>query len=168
MDDLESITQLRMIIADVNVAEISANIQQPIGTWREARVSPAWVDSWQRAAERALDEIEREVADRYMELPLDADGVPIRVGDTMAWRDGTRHTVTAVAPNAFTWEEDDGQHMSVPAHLWYHAKPRTLEDVLEEFASKVLSSGHQWGLDAEKTVEDYADEIRELLFEEMS
>lgn len=26
------------------------------------------------------DEIEREIAKRYMELPVDADGVPIRVG----------------------------------------------------------------------------------------
>jgi hypothetical protein len=106
--------------------------------------------------------------DGWMKLPVDADGVPIRVGDTLAWRDGTRHTVTAVAPNAFTWEEDDGQHMSVPAHLWHHAKPRTLEDVLRELADEVIEwSGYSGPVSGDRTwsgmAKKYADEIRELM-----
>lgn len=40
---------------------------------------------------------------------------------------------------------------------------RTVEDVLSEFASRVLNSGHQWGLDAPDVVPEYAAEIRELM-----
>ncbi len=75
----------------------------------------------------------------YIKLPVDADGVPIRPGDTVAWRDGTRHTVTAVATDTFTWEELGVQHMSVPAHLWRHVNPRTLEDVLHEFGGRLTA-----------------------------
>lgn len=31
-----------------------------------------------------IDEVQVEVDSRYMELPLDADGVPIRCGDTVS------------------------------------------------------------------------------------
>ncbi|MBQ6411165.1 MAG: hypothetical protein IJI16_04365, partial [Atopobiaceae bacterium] len=33
------------------------------------------------------DEIEREIAEKYMELPVDTDGVPIKPGDIMQFRD---------------------------------------------------------------------------------
>lgn len=95
----------------------------------------------------------------WMKLPVDMHGIPIRVGDTVAWRDGSRHTVTAVAPNAFTWEEDGGQRMSVPAHLWRHAEPRTVEDVLLEFAEGVQGQNADF---VDLAAEKYADEIREL------
>lgn len=32
-----------------------------------------------------LDDLELELADKYMELPVDADGVPIRTGDMTNW-----------------------------------------------------------------------------------
>lgn len=47
-------------------------------------VSPEYVaQECGRAALRFADEIEREIAERYQLLPVDADGVPIRVGDVM-------------------------------------------------------------------------------------
>ena len=149
---MESITQLRMIIADVNVAEISANIQQPIGTGREARVSTAWVDSWQRAAERALDEIEREVADRYIALPVDADGVPWRIGDTV---DG-HGQVWSMGLNKHGWHFVGLTAIDPGIHR--HAKPRTIVDVLADFAAEV-----EQGRNTIETARKYADEIRELM-----
>ena len=156
MDELESITQLRMIIADVNVAEISANIQQPIGTGREARVSPAWVDSWQRAAERALDEIEREVADRYIALPVDADGEPWHIGDMVEGHGMVR----SLDLNRYGWAFFGVENAIDPA-IHRHAKPRTLEDVLREF--RELVTGERGSEIDDGDIEGFADEIRELV-----
>ncbi len=103
------------------------------------------------------DRIEAEIAERYMELPVDADGVVIRVGDWMLTTGGYRERVGAVSSGG--WND---------APLWCaadtsHAKPRTIEDVLREFSKRVLNSGHQWGLDAEETTAKYAAELRELM-----
>lgn len=78
--------------------------------------------------EAIADEIEREVAERYMELPLDAEGVPIRVGDVM--RNGT---VTCIRDAGKGWEivlDYWGSHQ--PCVLTHYHKP-TVEDVLREF-----------------------------------
>lgn len=154
VDDLESITQLRDIIADVNVAELSANIQQPIGTGREARVSPAWVDAWQRAADRVLEEIDRELADRYIELPVDMDGVPWHIGDVV---DG-HGVVRDMGLNRYGWSFFGMTAIDPAIHR--HAKPRTLEDVLREFAQGVQGQNADF---ADLAAKKYAEEIRELI-----
>lgn len=56
--------------------------------------NPRWVCA---RAEAIADEIEAEVVERFMELPVDADGVPIHVGDMME-DDGEPFTICAVAP----------------------------------------------------------------------
>ena len=51
---------------------------------------------------RHADEIEAEIAEKYMLLPVDADGVPIHVGDEMKSNTfPTQGVVTSVAPKAF-------------------------------------------------------------------
>lgn len=49
---------------------------------------PEWLDSWHSEFDRLCDEIEREVAERYMELPVDADGVPIHCCERMRLDNG--------------------------------------------------------------------------------
>lgn len=151
---MESVDKLRGIICDVNVDELSANIQQPIGTGREARVSPAWVDAWRRAANRALDEIDRELADRYIELPVDMDGVPWHIGDVV---DG-HGVVRSMDLNRHGWSFLGLTAIDPAIHR--HAKPRTLEDVLREFAKGVQGQNADF---ADLAAKKYADEIRELL-----
>ena len=167
-----------MIIADVNVAEISANIQQPIGTGREASVSPAWVDSWQRAAERALDEIEQELADRYMELPLDADGVPIHVGDvligsTVSGKKKKRYA-RGIGLGTVLYDTDETDEVGEILNpcMVCHAKPRTVEGAVRDFVNSVVTfKGSRDGIPIvgidDSLWRDYfdafADEIRELM-----
>lgn len=44
-----------------------------------------------------LDEIEREIAEKYMKLPCDCEGVPIRVGDMMIDKDCIPYIVMSVS-----------------------------------------------------------------------
>ncbi|MBQ9002153.1 MAG: hypothetical protein IJ087_09900 [Eggerthellaceae bacterium] len=123
-----------------------------------------------------VDGIEREIAERYMELPVDADGVPIRVGDYLQLGESRGEVValTYCPSNGklpWEWQCDTGD--------WYntafarHAKPRTLEDVLRDVVTlcanmwkdeksafryydvgNVMESGN---------IADFAAEIRDLL-----
>ena len=131
---------------------------------------PAYEDYDARMMEIA-DEIEAEIAEKYMELPVDADGVPIRVGDYLQLGE-TRGEVVAITycPSngklPWEWQCDTGD--------WYntafarHVKPRTLESVLADLANEVWEASctcqTTWsdsGLDGiEKR---YADEIREMI-----
>lgn len=112
-----------------------------------------------------LDEIEAEISDRYMELPLDADGVPIHPGDTVYAVDGG-------------WCIKDMPLFLASNRLWAiggrrpdeltHAKPRTIEDVLDDYRRELVET---WActLDDEMTdAEDeitarYADELHDLM-----
>lgn len=117
---------------------------------------------------KLTDEIEREIAEKYMELPVDADGVPIHMGDAMD--DGK------VAKLVIS---DDGEHSvyvyklpNVQHELYCyetaHVKPDPLKELLSELANDVWEASctcqTTWsdsGLDGIE--ERYAERIRELL-----
>lgn len=114
---------------------------------------------------KALDEIEREIAERYMLLPVDANGVPIHVGDYIKGEEELDPIVkvTGVAQNEFHGpmvQTDDAitgrWYCVVPGTV--HVKPRTIEDVLIDFAEEVRGC-----CDTSETVGKYVAEIRELL-----
>lgn len=115
---------------------------------------------------RIADEIEAEIAERYMELPVDADGVPIRpreevstgmgddgpIGHLEYWYPNHWVAVIEYKPGRFTRYD--------PAAI-RHVKPRTLENVLRDYACDFAdSSGPDYD---EEITQRYADEIRELL-----
>lgn len=115
------------------------------------------------------DKLEREISERYMELPLDADGAPIHVGDEITLPSGKRDTVcfityrmTDVVFNERGW---------VPSQCT-HAKPRTLEDVLRECVmqsmtvDRVVNGIPVLGIDETMFgdwIAENEDELRELL-----
>lgn len=117
------------------------------------------------------DEIEAEVSERFVELPCDADGVPIHVGDCLQLGDthGKVVALTYCPANGklpWEWQCDTGDWYNTA--FAYHYKPRTLEDVLKELANEVWEASctcqTTWsdsGLDGIE--ERYADEIRELM-----
>ena len=113
------------------------------------------------ALNRIADEIESEIAEHYMELPVDADGVPIRVGDKLEYR-GLTFDAFSVAEDVVFRECDfkSGRYtVDVYDHSDVrHVKPRTLEDVLADFAADVENDRNTI-----ETARKYADEIRELL-----
>lgn len=90
---------------------------------------------WKTDVAKIADEIERELSERYMKLPVDADGVPIHVGDAMD--DGK------VAKMVIS---DDGEHSvyvyklpnvlhEIYCYETAHAKPDPVKELLEEFAA---------------------------------
>ena len=106
-----------------------------------------------------LDEIEREISEKYMELPVDADGVPIHVGDKVRDKyleDGDVldvHFVSDIAFHTIGWTTKNGCEV-------VHVKPRTIEDVLTDF-------GEEWidvlPADSENLLAKYADELRGIM-----
>jgi len=124
-----------------------------------------------------LDEIEREIAERYMRLPVDADGEPIHVGDEME-SDNERFVVCAVAPGrVHRWHvhdigDLDKGTVAYPPDSLRHFKPRTVEDAVRDFVNSVVTfKGSRDGIPIvgidDSLWRDYfdafADEIRELL-----
>lgn len=160
---MESIEKLRELAVDVNTTEIIDHLDV-VGKFM---LRTDWLDSWHKAFDAACDEIEREIAERYMELPLDADGMPVRIGDlvTNPFFEGSREvrSLTKEQGNP-DWHlgVDEGK---VTAHTCRHAKPRTVEDVLEGFAHNYNSIGGKPDEDElwDKLLADTSAELREMI-----
>ena len=108
---------------------------------------------WKSVLEPMLDAIEAELAEEYMELPIDADGVPIKVGDVLEPPKGCDdYMPLMVVRLMYDSYEDEwffdgeaggftgmiGENMDVAG--WTHHHEPTVEDVLREFAEKVTDS----------------------------
>lgn len=81
----------------------------------------------------------------YTPLPLDADGMPIHVGDVMEWPDGKTFEVVGIGDGTLYYLEtlDDGtvgiEWTSTECKR--HNAP-TVEDVLEEFVARWMETHH--------------------------
>lgn len=104
----------------------------------------------------------------WVELPKDADGEYIHVGDAVTCG-ATVWTATGLKFLGEGWgicctvyNEYGGSGTSVyPPSDLRHYQPPTVEDVLREFAERVCNSGHRWGgLDAADTIAEYAAKLR--------
>lgn len=104
-----------------------------------------------------IEDVKREIAERYMLLPMDADGVPIRVGSKVVCSDGVTRTVMAVT--------DDGACLDTIEHygrLRLHVvKPRTIEDVLRDFFGEYVTTKETQEED-DYIIEKYAAELRSM------
>lgn len=74
-----------------------------------------------------VQELERELSERYMELPLDADGKPIHVGDEML-DNGSRITVTSLTRDGFY----GGWNVPMRGSAYRHAEPDTWESIIRD------------------------------------
>ena len=117
-------------------------------------------------------EIKAEIERDYMRLPVDADGVPIRVGDKLMTDNkdsslyGRELFVTAVSEHHIHYQtlpyEGDGHYRTGCLANIRHVKPRTLEDVLQELEG-LRGYGNSTYEDVVTRASELADEIRELL-----
>lgn len=84
-----------------------------------------------------------DVDERMVELPLDVDEVPIRVGDAVRNKlTGDEYKVEAVGVGCFfAWREAVCRYVQLEADGYVHHKPRTLEDVLRDFLSDMADAG---------------------------
>lgn len=122
------------------------------------------------------DEIEAEIAEYYLALPLDADGVPIRPGDKM-----DAGEVFAVSENPgdgavwFTCNSgfNNGEYRceAFRGYCHHHVKPDALKELLDDVSKGIicyprervtgyLEDNHSIG---EAVMLDVRDRLRELL-----
>lgn len=116
-----------------------------------------------RAINEIADAIEAEIAEKYLLLPVDADGVPIRMGDVVAAQDEQPFEVRAFQLDAFGWFAIERLGSQWNVNQLHHVKPRTLEDVLREFYYDASGADAFCTVRINDVLDKYADEIRDLL-----
>lgn len=134
---------------------------------------PEYEDHDARMMEIA-DAIEAEIAERYLLLPVDVDGVPIRCGDRIQrTTSAVDNVVTVIGVNGreFFFNGPNFMEPGIKKNVGNAARhvPRTLEDALNDFGEKVWNTacapeGYTWSnanLDAD--LERCAEEIRGLM-----
>ena len=95
----------------------------------------------------------------YTALPLDADGVPIHIGDVMEWCDsGEKLTVEGIGSDVLFYIEGENAEWTAARNKRHHHEP-TVEDVLAEFAAKLIERGELTN-GAAQTIAEYAAKLR--------
>ena len=100
------------------------------------------------------DEIEREIAEKYIQLPVDAEGVHWHLGDTT--ENGNR--INGMAFDMHGWYFTNTLNDIDPS-IHYHVKPRTIEDVLYECFHDCM---YKYPTGIEAIISKYADELRSM------
>ena len=111
---------------------------------------------------KLADEIQAEIDERFMKLPVDADGMPIQVADYLHFCDFDIQCAAVSPERVYYWDEYSDAHW-VKGCECRHVKPRTLEDVLEEMAFEVDYLEHCQPNKINEIVGKTAAEIYELL-----
>lgn len=108
-----------------------------------------------------LDEIEAQ----YMKLPIDADGVPIRIYDEVRTEfDKTIEVVAVDEARCFYY--DNGDYYYAWASDVNHVKPDALYDLLEEYSDAILQCtcpDYEGDNKPGALREEYAKKIREVV-----
>lgn len=123
-------------------------------------------EPWDASRERlneSLDEIEQEIAKRYIELPVDADGVPIRIGDVVDL-DGDVFTVRVIRLDDYDWHggwmvTGLGSQVCGDACECRHVNPRTIEDAIAD----ALRDYAITDMSRDEVIAKYAEEIRGMM-----
>ena len=119
---LKSVSKLRLLVDETRDAYLRGDVNYTI------------------ELDGIAERIEQEVSERFMELPVDADGVLIRVGDVL---DGYGKTIEVVelrhGRSGWVLISRDGNGYADTFAFTHHHAP-TVEDVLREFAEKITDS----------------------------
>lgn len=105
------------------------------------------------AALDAYDGLERDVEERYLKLPVDADGVPWHIGDVIEGHGELR----CMSINCYGWTFVSSTAINPSIHR--HVKPRTIEDVLRGLVDGIGTVE----FDALTAIGEAADEIRGMM-----
>lgn len=115
--------------------------------------------------EQIADEIEQEIGERYILVPVDVDGVPIHIGDTLEgapgskW-DGERFEVGSMEVTACGWEVCDVETCdSIAAGQTRHVKHLTIEDAIAD----ALRDYAITDMSRDEVIAKYAEEIRGMM-----
>lgn len=114
-----------------------------------------------------VSEIEREIAERFMELPVDADGVPIKPRDNVDTGMGDKGPVGHLEywyPNSWVAviEYKPGQFTRYDPLAIRHVKQRTIEDVLRDAIDEYERAPMDDYDAVQRIAAKYADELRNM------
>lgn len=154
---LESIEKLRELACDINGNEIVDHMQ----LYPSCVFDVTWLDSWHCEFDRELEALEREIAERYMELPVDADGVPIHLGDELDnINKSERYKVTSIGDNGYIriYSDTGWIHSSQCRHV----KPDPVKELLEKLVRDVRGS-YYLTAEQDRWVDECAERIREAV-----
>lgn len=137
-----------------------------LGGWKEValmivdRIDAEHERMWRELTIDAEPMTDESMAEHgWMRLPVDADGVPIHVGDVMDFLGGM--TVSAIGKDDVYFFADnysDGVYTEAGFHLRHHHAP-TVEDVLDEFANAVLGCDNTEE-SVQRVIAEYAARLR--------
>lgn len=135
---LKSVERLLEFVGDMNATEVNDHIKaRPDGFAVSFRIDNEWLDGWNRAVLATIEKIEKEVSERFMELPVDADGEVWHVGDFVVGEVNPRNPKAIermlwYGPDSGWQLETDTIIYPCPDRPRHHHTP-TVEDVLTEF-----------------------------------
>lgn len=126
---------------------------------------------------RIIGELQAEINERFMLLPVDADGVPIHMGDTVEGELPDNTTVKGTVTTYHIHNGDDPDTVYVKVDCgggWTikelkvkhcrHVKPDPVKELLRRMADEVYDDSHETPFDRDFIVEKYVDELRDLLY----
>lgn len=145
--------------------------------WYDSLDEALMVEYGRESAARALwvacHGIAREIDERYVELPVDADGKPVRPGDLIEFGGGERLRVTHVGrtdhgePTVAYRRPNGTLDCSCVGPECRHVSKPTVEEVLEEFYEHCQHYDGSWCSDwtFRDAVWMYAGKLREAMGE---
>lgn len=151
-----------MIADDMTWKEIKRKVREMSNADNNLIQAQGARDHWKAK----LESLEQDVRERYVALPVDANGATIRPG-ARVMHAGKLWVVWSIVLNEAGWLLDcqprDGEPpagRTVRPEDCVVVKPRTVEDVLSEFAEAIEGQNEDFG---SLIVKRYADEIRQML-----
>ncbi len=170
-----------LLIDDGTVEDYTERLDLQAALDRQKALTDEFHEGWSEYRKACLeleeenDRLKREISERYMLLPVDADGVPIKLGDMVVQTDGEYSDRFVV--EGFTSEYPDGkgrvlvvneQDDGYYADTCRHVKPRTIESLLDEMCHRAVDAcGGDYLLPGNeafiaKEIAEVADELRSM------
>lgn len=85
-----------------------------------------------------IDDVEQEISEQFIKLPVGDDGMPIHVGDCCEMND-ERFEVRQLKTDGDYWWAIDRLGRPLLTMFCHHVKPRTIEDVLCDYEDHILT-----------------------------
>lgn len=123
-----------------------------------------WCDSIKNAYAENNDKGMGELG--WVKLPVDADGMPIRVGDKMEWCDPDGEVTVTCYVDAvgvgcfFAWDGANGRYAQKCANAYRHYTPPTVEDVLQEMLEQAVGYSDAHTTVALNAIAEYSAKLR--------
>ena len=156
-------SELRLVAADPYTGWVPTDKQQADLRAMADRIDAEHEAACAAAYGNGVESVALPDMTAYVKLPLDADGVPIHVGDVMEADNGTTFEVEHISLYPWGWRCDgEGKDRSgvtctahaIPDGCRHHHAP-TVEDLLREYALKCEEAGNS-GPEVKRLATEYA------------